>query len=324
MQTSSLTIVRTSDELTETLQLWLESLQARGATQRTIDNYRECVGAFIRFLQAQGVDTLADVQPLHIRKWLASKRRQGVSPATLHNAYRNPRAWWNWCLQEELTRNNPFVKVEKPKVPLKLKPALSREDVARILSNSSGGDWLSLRNRAIILLALDTGLRASELHRLKVGDTKQSMVLIEGKGGKRRAVFLSHQARIAVKRYLSRCPFPCHDSEPLWRSIDGKPLTLSGLKTVVKLLGKKAGVKLGLHALRRTHAVEMLRNGCDLERLRLLMGHSSLKVLVEHYLPLTLQDLESAHKTYSPLNSLLNTSGKHHRGTKGQGRNRRA
>jgi site-specific recombinase XerD len=49
------------------------------------------------------------------RKWLIYRQQHGVSNAQLHNDYRQPRTFWNWCLREELTTNNPFAKVEKPK-----------------------------------------------------------------------------------------------------------------------------------------------------------------------------------------------------------------
>ncbi|MFN7019650.1 MAG: site-specific integrase, partial [Fimbriimonadales bacterium] len=86
MHNLNLTVLDTADELTESLQLWLDALQANGASLRTIENYRDCVGAFIRFLQAHGVSTLDKVDPVHIRRWLIDKREQGVSPETLHNA----------------------------------------------------------------------------------------------------------------------------------------------------------------------------------------------------------------------------------------------
>ena len=111
MHTSSLRVVEPYCELTECLQLWLEALQAQGASLRTIANYRECVGAFTRFLQARGITTLDAVQPAHIRQWLIAKREQGVSPETLHNAYRNPRAWRRFYMREGLATHNPFATV---------------------------------------------------------------------------------------------------------------------------------------------------------------------------------------------------------------------
>jgi integrase/recombinase XerD len=75
------------------------------------------------------------------------------------------------------------------------------------------------------------------------------------------------------------------------------------LKVTVRKVGKRAGVKVGAHQLRRTFATWSLRNGIDLEHLRLLMGHSDLKT-TQQYLALVEDDLKRAHEQYSPLRML--------------------
>jgi site-specific recombinase XerD len=290
-------------EIREAFTLWLEALEARAVAPRTIENYRECVEKFVAFLEHHA-STLDDVQPQHIRKWLIERQRAGVSPHTLHNAYRIPRIFWRWCLREELTTHDPFAKVEKPRLPAKLKPALTPDEVEAILRACEGKDWLRLRDKALCLLLLDTGLRIHEAHALTVGDTKRDMLLIRGKGGKQRAVFLSHEVRLALRRYLNACPSMLSDESPLWWGKYGA-LTLQGMKSVVRDIGERAGLKrrLGPHTFRRTFATWSLRNGIDLEHLRQLMGHSDYSVL-RQYLALVESDLKQAHQQHSPLKNL--------------------
>jgi len=303
MKTASLEVLHSCSELTEAFTLWLEALEARGTSPRTLANYREGVGKFVAFLE-QHATTLDAVQPHHIRKWLIEKQRKGVSPNTLHNAYRNPRAFWNWCIREGLTENNPFAKVEKPRVPATVKPALTPDEVEAILRACEGNEWLKLRDRALILLLLDTGLRIHEAHALTVEDASQEALLIRGKGGKQRVVFLSVEVRLALKRYLKSCPHAPTGDAPLWWGKYGA-LTLDGLKTAVRFVGKRAGLKrrLSPHAFRRTFATWSLRSGIDLEQLRQLMGHSDYSVL-RQYLALVEADLKQAHQQHSPLQSL--------------------
>ncbi len=257
---------------------------------------------FLRHLQAQGVDTLDAVQPAHIRRWLLDRRQAGIAPQTLANSYRIPRVYWNWCLREGLTENDPFKRVPKPKANPRVKPALSEQELTAILKACEGTDWLSLRNRALVLVLLDTGMRLGEAQRLKVEDAKRERLIICGKGEKERMAFLSVETRLALKRYLKACPHPLRDSEPLWQGIQGA-LTLDGLKLLLKRLGQRAGVPLGAHKLRRTFATWSLRNGIDLERLRLLMGHSDYATL-RRYLALVESDLKRAHAEHSPLTIL--------------------
>ncbi|GIV17111.1 MAG: tyrosine recombinase XerD [Armatimonadota bacterium] len=305
MQNASLHITDTST-LYVTLQLWLEALQARGASARTLKNYRESVTPFITFLTQQGCFALEDVQPVHIRRWLLHRQQQNLSTHTLHNSYRNPRAFWNWCIREGLTEHNPFAKVEPPKREQVLKPALTPEEVEKLLQACTGKDWLNLRDRALILLLLDTGLRIHECHQLRVGDVAGDTVVIKGKGGKQRVVVLSAEVRLAVQRYLkayqTQHGVKLQADSPLWWGASGA-LTLHGIKLAVRKAGKRAGLRLGAHQLRRTFATWSLRAGIDLEHLRLLMGHSDLKT-TQVYLSLVEQDLKQAHQQHSPLNLL--------------------
>ncbi|GIV11781.1 MAG: tyrosine recombinase XerD [Fimbriimonadales bacterium] len=291
-------------ELHEAFELWLESMQARQLAPKTLANYRLEVGNFLRFLNELGITTLDAVQPHHIRKWLIHRQQKGVSNRQLQNDYQSPRTFWNWCLKEELTTNNPFLKVEKPRQLPTLKPALTPDEVEQLLRACDGNDWLRLRDKALILLLLDTGMRIHEAHKLTVGDARQECLLIRGKGGKQRVVFLSHEVRLALRRYLKACPYPLNDDSPLWWGRYGA-LTLHGLLEAIQKIGRRAGLPkhLGAHAFRRTFATWSLRNGIDLEHLRQLMGHSDYGVL-RQYLALVEADLKQAHQQHSPLRNL--------------------
>jgi site-specific recombinase XerD len=305
MQTAGFVITDTST-LFATLEVWLESLQARRLSHRTVQSYREHVTPFVTFLLQQGCADLEDVQPHHIRKWLLHRQQQNLSTHTLFNCYRNPRAFWNWCVREGLTEHNPFAKVEPPKREQVLKPALTPEEVEKLLQACEGREWLPVRDRALVLLLLDTGLRIHEAHSLRVGDAMQDTLVIKGKGGKHRVVVLSAEVRLALQRYLkayqSQRGVRLQAADPLWHG-DRGALTLEGLKVAVRKAGKRAGLRLGAHQLRRTFATWSLRAGIDLEHLRLLMGHSDYKVL-QQYLALVEQDLKAAHEAHSPLRLL--------------------
>jgi hypothetical protein len=164
MQTNSLEhfqpyTIATQSELEEAFHLWLESMQARQFSPNTLRGYRVNVGAFLRYLQENlNLTALDAVKPHHIRKWLIARQQHSVSNAQLHNDYRQPRTFWRWCIKEELTTNDPFAKVEKPKLQPTLKPALTPHEVEQILRACEGKEWTRLRDKALILLLLDTGL----------------------------------------------------------------------------------------------------------------------------------------------------------------------
>lgn len=291
-------------ELTEYLNLWLETVALSSESQHTVNAYRKVVTPFIDYLQAQGVRSLHAIQPVHIRAYLLKRKAQGISQYTLAKDYRHIHAFLNWLVKEGFLEANPCAKVQRPKAPPKAKPALSPEQVQALLDACVGAHWLKKRDRALLMVALDTGLRASELLSLTVRDATQECLTIRGKGGKQRAVFISPQTRLTLRQYLAACPHPLKDDSPLWQGKHGA-LNIHGLTEVVRAMGRRAGiVPLGLHAFRRTYATWSLRSGIDLERLRLLMGHSDYSVL-RHYLALAQADLQQAHKEHSPVNHLL-------------------
>lgn len=291
--------------LIECCELWLLTQDAKNLSPHTVRMYRETVMPFVKFI-SQYAPSLDAVQPTHIRQWLLFKKRQGVQPQTLSNAYRLPKMFWRWCLKEGLTENDPFQSVERPKPERKVKPALTPLQVDAILNACEGGDWQSRRNRALVLTLLDTGMRLRECLSLTVGDITQEQVLIRGKGGKQRLVFLSPETRLALRRYLLACPYSLQGDAPLWWTERGA-MTVYGAKNILRAIGRRAGVTpLGAHTFRRTFATWCLRNGVDMEHLRLLMGHGDYTVL-RQYLSLVESDLQRAHREHSPLCQLRKT-----------------
>ncbi|MCL6476473.1 MAG: tyrosine-type recombinase/integrase [Firmicutes bacterium] len=280
------------------VQLFLEDAQARNLAPKTISFYRERLRLFDQHVNRP----LEQVDALTIRHYLARRAQAGVKPATLHADYRALSAFFSWCAREGLIDRSPMQQVRPPKREQVLKPALTPEQVQNLLTACEGKHWLRLRDRALILLLLDTGLRIHEAHSLHAGDVLQGMLVIRGKGGKQRVVVLSAEVRLAIQRYLKACPFHPAGDSPLWYGQYGA-LTLYGIQEVVRRAGRRAGLKLGAHQLRRTFATWSLRNGIDLEHLRLLMGHSDYRVL-QQYLALVQEDLKRAHEEHSPLKTL--------------------
>jgi site-specific recombinase XerD len=120
----------------------------------------------LAFFAEQGVTELADITPTLLRLWFVHLQERNWKENSVHSAAVALRAWLNWCVAEELLSESPLRKVKLPRRSRELLPAFSDEDVRALLA--ACGD--SLRDRALILLLLDTGVRASECVALNVGD----------------------------------------------------------------------------------------------------------------------------------------------------------
>lgn len=281
---------------------FLDYQRATGYSRKTTLDYERITGRFIDFLCGQCND-LDEVKPHHITSYLASLQERGLSPWTVNAHYRRMHAFWNWCLKQELVEHDPFLKLRAPRLTELHKPALSTDEVKRLLDGCTGKDWQRLRDRAILLVCLDTGLRLSELLAMRVADGKRDRFIVTGKGRKQRVVFLSAQTRYAISKYLSNCPYRLNDYDPLWWGERGR-MTFEGMRMVFRHLSERTGVKVTSHTLRRTFATDLIRDETPLEAVRQLLGHSSLQAMA-HYLRLTETDLQQMHERHSPVKRIL-------------------
>ncbi len=166
----------------------------------------------------------------------------------------------------------------------------------------------SRRNKAMLLVLLDTGLRASELCRLTISDcdldagTIQVRPFATGRKSRPRIVLLGTHAKNALWKYLAeRAAEP---ADPLIATVAGGPLDRWDLAHILRRIGQAAGVKVHPHQIRHTFAIEYLRAGGDVFTLQRLLGHASLE-MVRHYLALAQADLAAAHRRSSPADRWL-------------------
>ncbi len=207
---------------------------------------------------------------------------------------------------------SPMRHVAMPRLEKRIPAPFSPDDVRALLDACDRKTPKGSRDYALVLTLLDTGLRASELIGLHVGDVdmRSGLIVVMGKGQKQRQVIAGSKARAAILRMLAHRG-PVEVGAPLWATFDldsleqQEGLTVHGLQTMLHRLGRRTGVMpCSPHRFRRTFALWCLRDGMDLHSLRMLMGHSDLAVL-QRYLALVGEDLERAHKAHSPVDRLL-------------------
>lgn len=277
---------------------------AAHCTPATLKWYRKYLGALVDWLHAQGVDRVADVTPDRLRSYLVELQGKELAPRTVHHHASAARTFFLFLEYEGLLPgDNPMRRVKMPRLPKEILPALTAEDVRKLL-NACDVE----RDRALVLFLLDTGVRAAECAALDVGNvdmTTGAVMVRAGKGRKDRVVYLGKQARRQLTRYLGARGTP-PAAAPLWVAlVSGERLTTWGLRQILDRLSVRTGVKpVSPHTFRRTFALWSLRAGMDLVRLAALMGHSDLKVL-QRYLKIVEQDLQAAHDAHGAVDAML-------------------
>ena len=283
------------------LEMFLLHQEASHHTPKTLSYYRYTLANFLDYLAVRGVKAPEDVTANHIRRFLAHLQEQGLADTTVHGHARAIKAFCNFLVREEVLEGSPMRKVTMPKVAQKILPPFSGEDIEALLSVCQESKD-PLRDQAIVLCLLDTGLRAAEFVAMNVGDVdKDGLVRVHGKGMKDRYVHLGVSARKALLKYLAKRK--ARPGEPLWLGPKGR-LTTSGLYQLCRRLGKKAGVHCHPHRFRRTFAVWALRGGMNVHHLRAILGHADLAMALR-YLALVKEDIAEAHKRASPVNHFL-------------------
>jgi site-specific recombinase XerD len=228
-----------------------------------------------------------------------------VSQATLHDYFKTLRTFFSWLEREELIIENPFKRLKPPKVDKKIIQALTPAEIERLMKAYSGKSYLDVRNKAILSIFIDTGLRVSELTNLTLEDVNiddGSILVQHGKGGKQRVVRIGNKAQKALWKYITI--YRKSDSSRLFTSQYGEPLEVRGIKILFKRVGDKLNIKVYPHKLRHTFAISFLRAGGDVFSLQYLLGHSTLQMTQRYLQSLNANDAMNAHKKFSPLDNM--------------------
>lgn len=301
-QTPNLEIYQT-DDLRKWIGIYLHACRARNLAAGTIEFYNKKLLAFTQFSLEHSIANISQINAELIRQFLILLNDRGHRPAGVHCYYRSIKTFLKWYERETEPENwrNPINKVAAPVVPLEPLDPVRVETIKAMLETCKRGKLSDARDKASLLVLLDTGMRLAEFLALnrKDVDPITGMILIRsGKGRKPRNVYLGDKSRHILRRYVKERK----DYNPaLWISKSGDRLTETGLRMMLRRRAAKAGVPVpSPHDFRRAFAIERWRAGVDILTLSKLMGHTSLQVL-NRYLKQIGEDLEQAAKQSSPV-----------------------
>jgi site-specific recombinase XerD len=286
----------------EAVRLFIRRSEGKGLSPRTVGFYRERLGIFLRWLETQRLPATepGDVPAAAIREFLAQEKAR-TSAATARHGFVALSAFYNFCGREGMVKANPMRQVEKPKAPVRLIAPLSEDEIAALLA-ACGRGFAGARMKALLVLLVDTGLRASEVCGLRLCDLdldEQAVKVAAAKGGRERIVPFGLAAKTALMDYLARRG-ELPGQGRVFVNCYGGDLTPRQLHKALADHAKRAGVRnLHPHRLRHTAAVMFLRNGGDAFTLQRMLGHADL-TMTRRYCALADTDLRLAHRAASP------------------------
>lgn len=287
-------------------------------SHNTIRDYRNNLNQFLKYVGDKTVDAVTADDIRRYLFYLRAERK--LRPKTVRNAWIALSSLWTWMEQEfglpQIVRKvaaPPATKVEiQPFSKLEIKGLLSACDRNAVWKSTTKGPTDSsrpsrLRDKAIILFLLDTGLRAQELCNLTIGDVDVNSGAVhvrQGKGDKDRTVYIGAMTREAIWRYLQKDRKFKEPRDPLFSTSKHTHLDRRALGRMLETAGERAGLdgKCNPHRFRHTFAINYLRNGGDVFTLQQLLGHSTME-MVKHYLSIAQTDLANAHRKASPVDN---------------------
>ena len=271
---------------------WRQTLLSKALSSYTVSDYLITAKRWADWLVRQGLDLEPDeVEDFHVEDFIAEIITSTSAGNAAHH-YRNLRVYFRWMLKRKVItpgRPNPMDSTEPPKVPERLTPIFTAEDTDGIVDTCDGKDFFALRDKAMVLIFRDTGGRISELTKLDVDSIMLGARLarVIGKGNKERFVGYSPDAAFALARYLKARATLLGEREVatsrLWIGQWGRPLSITGIRDVLRRRGKQAAVtQVFPHRFRHTYAHNWKYNQGSTEGLMATGGWASQK-MAEHY-----------------------------------------
>jgi site-specific recombinase XerD len=280
-------------------------LRARGKAERSIDNRVRNVTLFAEWCDA---DTVADVKPSHVTRWLSARADAGDAPETVLTRFGHLRAFYRWCEREEIVGKSPLANLREPTAETQPVPVLSADELRALFATCRGKSFLDRRDFALLVFLADTGVRVGELVALELDnvDFKTGTAQVMGKFRRARVVAFGPKAGKALLAYLrARAAHKDDESPRLWLGQRG-PLNEAAVWKVVKLRGEAAGIKgLHPHALRHTFAHRFRSNGGAEGDLAQLGGWRSPAMLARYGASAAAERALEAHRKVDPLGDVL-------------------
>jgi integrase/recombinase XerD len=277
----------------------------KGLAANSISNYQRDLNHFCKFLGGRR-KTVAEAERDDVRAFLAALYERGLSAQSAARHLISLRNFFRFLAKEGRRPSDPTADVDAPKLDQRLPRYLSAQEVETLLGQPETSTPLGLRDKAMLEVLYATGMRVSELVRLRCSDFETGLGVVRclGKGNKERLIPVGKSALRAVEAYwqVGR-PALCKNGQGpfLFLNRRGEPLTRVGFWKILAAYGRRAGILIPLapHLVRHSFATHLLERGADLRSIQLMLGHSDIST-TQIYTHVLKQRLKQVYQSHHP------------------------
>ena len=274
----------------------------KGLSKNTLSSYAADLKRYTLFLKEREKD-IASALRSDIIDFNEALRSDGYSVPSICRYLSSIKAVYKYLLIENILATDPSDNIHMPKKWERLPKALSLSEVMELLQ-ASFSEKTMLRDSAMLELLYSSGLRVSELVKIKLGDIHfdAGFVRIMGKGAKERVVPVNVRALEKVKKYMEEErpeTLKKRQSPYLFVTRLGKPMSRQRFWQTLKVLGKQAGLDISPHTIRHCFATHLLEGGADLRSVQKMLGHSDIST-TQIYTKVTTDRIKKVFKSYHP------------------------
>ena len=285
--------------------VWLED----GLSANTLAAYRRDLAALAQWLHQNAATALDAAQESHLQAYFAA--RHSLSKATSANRRLTVfKRYYRWALRERIVQVDPTLRMLAAKQALRVPKTLSEDQVDALLSAPDANTPLGLRDKAMLELLYASGLRVSELVKLKTlhVSLNEGVLRIMGKGSKERLVPFGDMARDSLLGYMQNARgavLGAKQTDDLFVTASGPKAGTAMSRIMFWSLIKKYAIVAGItaplspHTLRHAFATHLLNHGADLRSVQVLLGHADISTTTI-YTHVARERLKNLHAQHHP------------------------
>lgn len=253
-------------------------LDQKNYSKKTFENYNRDLNKFFKFLNDYKIKDIKKITKETVRLYFLKQKNNNISNRTLGRYYSSLNSFFLYSIEHEYIGVNPLKFIDYPKYTKKIPEYIYDSQLEKLLNEKTSENVeIELRNKLIIHLLLDTGVRVSELVNIKVHDidVEERIIKVFGKGSKERFVFFTSKTKELLINYLIKRKEKAI-TDNLLINYKGEKLTERSVQKIIKLVGEKIGLDIHPHLLRHTFATDLLNKGADIRMIQELLGHENL------------------------------------------------